>query len=281
MYRQYKAFPEFNRICMKASRDRAYQRHIDALRKIRSSIDTNKPSSPQAYRRYKSHENEKRRNSDVTRSRDIERDEHHSPKNDSIRIARENHRLLAAVQDKKPLLDRNDWYLHQLDHMYQTTKMSEFKKTVPISEIQRQRMSRTRPATTYNGPRSRYPPLSTSYGQRTHTAKYYDEDYSSSDEEEHMPPPRRRTQKIASSSSSSDSEFEHKKHQNKTEATPKLEHVGLAAKKKEEPQTQKLSIHHHKPPKETVNKQSPRQKKKEIKSSSSSSSSSTDQSDSD
>ena len=70
-----------------------------------------------------------------------------------------------AVHDAKPILNRNDWYLHQIDHIYQTSKMSEFKKTVPISEIRKQEL-KSRPSTTFHANRNSLPPLSAAQGNR-------------------------------------------------------------------------------------------------------------------
>lgn len=73
-------------------------------------------------------------------------------KDEMWRITHENRKLLTAVQERKPTLNRNDWLMHRLDHQYQITKMSEFKRTVPMGEIIRQEQVRTsqksRPSTT-------------------------------------------------------------------------------------------------------------------------------------
>ena len=158
MYRQYKALPEGNKICIKAARDRAYQQHLSALRNMKSSLDTKRPMIPQTLgRNYKRFENEKHRNAIIARDnnrllRHIESFQHQenypaapiqrpftlqgqAQRDEMSRITFENHKLLKAVQQRKPILNRNEWLKHRLDHEYQITKMSEFKKTVPMSQI--------------------------------------------------------------------------------------------------------------------------------------------------
>lgn len=158
MYRQYKALPEGNKICIKAARDRAYQQHLSVLRNMKSSLDTKRPMIPQTLgRNYKRFENEKQRNAIIARDnnrllRHIESFQHQenypyapiqrpftlqgqAQRDEMSRITFENHKLLKAVQQRKPILNRNEWLKHRLDHEYQITKMSEFKKTVPMSQI--------------------------------------------------------------------------------------------------------------------------------------------------
>jgi hypothetical protein len=166
MYRQYKYLPEFNRVCIKASRDRAYQQHMDSLKRMRTCVDTTEPPIPQTVgRNYKRYENESQRNETITRDNrrllgkmnDIQRQEHYpravpqrpytlmgqAQKDEMWRITHENHKLLTAVQERRPVLNRNDWLHHRLDHQYQITKMSEYKTTVPMGEIIRQETVRT------------------------------------------------------------------------------------------------------------------------------------------
>jgi hypothetical protein len=170
MYYQYKNLPEFNRVCVKATRDRAYQLHMDALKNIRPSVDTRAPVIPQTIgRNYKRYENESERNRAITienrrllsRMNDIQREEHYPrsgqqrpytlmgrwQKEQMMRITHENRKLLSAVQERKPTIDRNDWRAHRLDHEYQITKMSEFKRTIPMDEIIRQEALRSATAT--------------------------------------------------------------------------------------------------------------------------------------
>ena len=187
----YRAIPEVNRICCQAARDRAYQQHIQALRNMKSSVDTRKPQTPQTIgRNYKKYENDKIRCTTILRDntrlenkmREIQKQEHFPrtvpqrpftlqgqyQKDEMNRIDKENEKLLKAIQTRKPVLNRTEWTRHRLDHTYQITKMSEFKKTVPMSDIVRQeyRMSMSRPATTLSHPRKT---VSSSYssGHRT------------------------------------------------------------------------------------------------------------------
>lgn len=183
MYRQYKYLPEVNRPCCRATRSREYQAHIDALHRIqthRGAIDTSHPNTPQTIgRNYKRYEHEKQRNLQIRKDNmrligkmdKISREEHYPrappqrpytlqgsrQKEEMKRITHENHKLLNAVQDRKPTLNRNDWLMHKLDHQYQLNKMSEYKQTVPMSEIMRQelRMSQGYTGSSYAGSSTR------------------------------------------------------------------------------------------------------------------------------
>jgi hypothetical protein len=174
MYRQYKYLPEVNRPCVRASRERSYGQHIDALTRMRTCVDTTQPDiPPRIGRNYKRYENETQRNLTITRDNrrllgkmnDIQRQEHYpravpqrpytlmgqTQKDEMARITHENGKLLTAVQERRPILNRNDWLHHSLDHQYQATKMSEYLTTVPMGEIIRQEAvkssRRTRPGT--------------------------------------------------------------------------------------------------------------------------------------
>jgi len=178
MYLKYRALPEFNRVCIKASRDRAYQQHMDALRRMRPVVDTRKPVTPQTVgRNYKRYEIEQQRNVTIERDNrrllgkinDVQRDEHYpraipqrpftlmgqTQKDEMTRVTRENRKILNAVQDRRPGLNRNDWLMHRLDHEYQITKMSQFRKTVPMGEIVRQERARTARGSLDGGSQSR------------------------------------------------------------------------------------------------------------------------------
>jgi hypothetical protein len=48
---------------------------------------------------------------------------------------------LTAVQERRPILNRNDWLHHRLDHTYQVTKNSEYLTTLPMGEIIREECS--------------------------------------------------------------------------------------------------------------------------------------------
>jgi hypothetical protein len=165
MYRYYKALPEHNRICVRAARDRAYRAHMDALKRMRTCVNTTQPDIPNTVgRNYKRFENEQQRNVTIVRDNQrllgkmsgIQRREHYprvvperpftlmgsAQKDEMARITHENHKLLVAVQERRPCLNRNEWLHHRLDHQYQITKMSEYKRTVPMGEIIRQEQRR-------------------------------------------------------------------------------------------------------------------------------------------
>ncbi|OHT16144.1 Splicing factor [Tritrichomonas foetus] len=166
MYRQYRYMPEVNRPCCRATRSREYQAHIDALTRIKTHkgvIDTTHPDTPQTIgRNYKRYEHEKQRNVQIRKDNmrlvgnmdRIAREEHYPravpqrpftlqgqrQKDEMWRITHENHKLLNAVQERKPILNRNDWLMHKMDHTYQVNKNSEYRQTVPMSEIMRQEL---------------------------------------------------------------------------------------------------------------------------------------------
>lgn len=174
MYRVYRYMPEVNKPCCRASYERGYNAHMDALKRIKSSkpaIDNSRPITPQTIgRNYKRYENEQQRNQQIQRDNrrlvrkmeSISREEHfpraapqrpytlqgRAQKDEMMRITRDNHKLLNAVQERKPILNRNDWFLHKLDHEYQTTKMSEYRETVPMSDIIRSEVERSSRPTT-------------------------------------------------------------------------------------------------------------------------------------
>ncbi|OHT08173.1 hypothetical protein TRFO_23379 [Tritrichomonas foetus] len=163
MYRQYRYLPEVNRPCCRATRSREYQAHIDALHRIKSkrgTLDNSHPNTPQTIgRNYKRYENEKQRNLQIRKDNmrlvgnldRIAREEHYPravpqrpftlqgkvQKEEMLRITRENHKLLNAVQERRPILNRNDWLMHKIDHSYQVAKNAEYQQTVPMSEIMR------------------------------------------------------------------------------------------------------------------------------------------------
>ena len=118
------------------------------------------PDTPQTIgRNFKRYENEKMRNLQIRKENmrlignldRIAREEHyprHAPqrpftlqgikqKEEMARINYENRKLLQAVQERKPILNRNDWLMHKIDHDYQVAKNSEYQQTVPMSEIMR------------------------------------------------------------------------------------------------------------------------------------------------
>jgi hypothetical protein len=167
MYLQYKYLPEGNRPCVRASRERGYTAHVDALQRIHRSngaVDTSSPIvPPRIGRNYKRYENETQRNQEIERDNHrliykmdkIIREEHYpraapqrpftlqgqTQKDEMWRITHENHKILTAVQERRPILNRNDWLRHELDHEYQVTKNSEYLRTVPMGDIIRDQLS--------------------------------------------------------------------------------------------------------------------------------------------
>jgi hypothetical protein len=165
MYRYYRTLPEFNRSCIKAARDRAYQQHVSALKDMRPSVDTTRPQCPQVIgRNYKRYVNDQERNELIVRDNkrllgkmgDIQRQEHYpiavpkrpftllgqAQKDEMARITHENRKMLVALQERRPTLNRNDWMVLRLDHEYQIQKMSEYTRTRPMGDIIRAERAR-------------------------------------------------------------------------------------------------------------------------------------------
>jgi hypothetical protein len=151
MYRYYNTFPEFNKRCVQASRTRAYEKHKEALKHIRTCIDTSPPYVRHAFPR-----DSKRKDHEEQPPPDVPNDNKLQPlrqrpftllgqaqKDEMSRITQENRKLLVAVQVRPPVLNREDWRYHVLDHRYQIAKMSEYKKTVPMAQLVRQEQRRS------------------------------------------------------------------------------------------------------------------------------------------
>lgn len=154
----YRAQPEFNRICVKRSRDRAYKKHIEALKRVKPSIDTRQPICPPSVgKNFKRYEIEKQRNVRI-RNQNIQlvqrldrivREEHYhsqAPQRpftlqgqfqrlEMQRISKENAKLVLAVQNSRPILNRLEWMAHKVDHEYQHHKNAQYRPTLPMSEI--------------------------------------------------------------------------------------------------------------------------------------------------
>lgn len=154
----YRAPPEVSRICIRKARDRAYQKHLDALKNVKSTLDTKQPRMPNSIgKNFKRYEIEKQRNLAIQnqnvrlvhRLDKILREEHFASqppgrphtlqgryqKEQMLRITEENAKIVKAIQQSRPLLNRNDWYMHRIDHEYQHHKNAEYKQTLPMSEI--------------------------------------------------------------------------------------------------------------------------------------------------
>ncbi|EAY04418.1 hypothetical protein TVAG_417160 [Trichomonas vaginalis G3] len=154
----YRAPPEVSRICVRKARDRAYQKHLNALKNVKPSIDTRQPITPNSIgKNFKRYEIEKQHNLAIQnqnvrlvhRLDKILREEHYCAqppgrphtlqgrfqKEQMLRITEENAKIVKAIQQSRPLLNRNDWYMHRLDHEYQLHKNAEYKQTLPMSEI--------------------------------------------------------------------------------------------------------------------------------------------------
>lgn len=154
----YRAPPEFNRICIRAARERAYRQHMDALKRVKPSIDTRQPLCPNTIgKNYKRYEIEKQRNLAIRKNNiklvnnldKIIREEHYpsyppqrpytlqgkAQKEQMLRISKENEKIIHAVQSSRPILNRMEWQQHHVDHEYQHHKNAEYMPTLPMSEI--------------------------------------------------------------------------------------------------------------------------------------------------
>ena len=156
MYRQY---PPTNRSINKADRDRAYQNHMNALRKIKhSSIDTSEPSKPgrlnfnpkrqeiNKQRDLENQLNDERLNQQIS---SMQKEKHfptfstklqnypgdYTKKERMRQITKENQRLLNDFENVNPSLNRNEWYLHKIQHEYQVSKNSTLSPTLPMAKV--------------------------------------------------------------------------------------------------------------------------------------------------
>ena len=157
----YRAPIEVNRLCARAERERMYNIHLKKLKTIKPSVDCHSPIVPKSIGiNAKRYEIQKQRNLEIQRDNKklvhnldkILKEEHYQfqppgrvytlkgryDKEEFRRIKLENKKIVKAVQSSRPILNRNDWYLHKLDHEYQHAKNAEYKQTVPMSEIMRQ-----------------------------------------------------------------------------------------------------------------------------------------------
>ena len=191
----YRNIPEFNKTCIRASRERAYQKHMDALKRIQSNIPNHGPipSKPQKSA------NGKRKMKDsqidapyyestMMTSRTEGSSSHIRPytlhgkvqKEEVKRIRYENSRILRAVQSTQAEFSRNTWMLQKIDSDYQVAKNSEFLRTVPMNEMIQKELSHsykpTRSSTIYSGVRSsltsrpRTTRIGRNYTQRTNSS---------------------------------------------------------------------------------------------------------------
>ena len=159
----HRAIPEFNRICVKASRERAFAQHIEALKSIQHSKKPKVGLNPETYVVTKDKASTKKREGFVEEKKAVNGVRSSIPKKEPksilasrpytlrgqaqrdelARINYENAKILHAVQTSKPTLSRNEWLEHRLEHKYQVTKISEFTKTVPKTDIIKDELDKT------------------------------------------------------------------------------------------------------------------------------------------
>ena len=162
----HRSIPEFNRICVKAARERAYAQHVEALKKIKPSVNNKHPLDGIPVSLNKKKKNPEKPQGEEgkvisdkmgVKKREIKQEKlaqrpytlrGQAQKDEMLRINYENSKILKAVQHKKPTLSRNDWLEHRIEHDYQVTKISEFKKTVPKSNIIRSEFDQTKKSST-------------------------------------------------------------------------------------------------------------------------------------
>ena len=159
MYRAYRYMPEANRTCCKLDRDRAYKQHLDALKRTRASLDMSTPDIPPAMG-----QNRKRYVIQKARMEEIQKHnfelygnlgkiQNRSPvyrnsdgqamytlqgkwqKEQAAKINNENQRVVRAIQERKPTLNRHDLFAHQCDHEYQYQRKSLYKPTLSMGQV--------------------------------------------------------------------------------------------------------------------------------------------------
>ena len=163
MYRYYRYMPEGNRPCCKLDRDRAYKLHLDKLRRTRASLDMSTPDIPPAMG-----QNRKRYVIQKARMEEIQKDNlalygnlgkirDRDPvykntgqvmytlqgkwqKEQAYKINQENQRVVRAIQERKPTINRYDMFAHQCDHEYQYQRKSLYKPTIPMGQVIQQKL---------------------------------------------------------------------------------------------------------------------------------------------
>ena len=158
----YRSEPEVSKICQKAMRERAYKQHLKALKKVHHIIDTSKPIKPRTIgKNFYQYELDNQKNLEISKQnkklvenlQKIYKKSHFKlpppqrpytlqgriQREEMLKITEDNEKIIKAVQNKKPLLNRNDWLQHEIEHEYQLHKISEFKPKIPISDIIKQK----------------------------------------------------------------------------------------------------------------------------------------------
>ena len=164
MYRVYKYMPEGNRHCVMLDRKRAYQQHLDALKRTRASLDMSTPEKPAAMGLdMKKHEIERQRALDIQKENyrllgNIKKIENrkavykdHAERGHSLQgqwqkeqvyqINQENMKVVKAIHERKPVLNRNDFLWHECDHEYQYMRKSLYKPTLPMGKVIRNKLA--------------------------------------------------------------------------------------------------------------------------------------------
>lgn len=119
----HRAIKEVNKTCARADRDRQYQQHMLALKKI------NKSRAPQSWKPMTS----------MSRTRDISGGRA-SPKRVE-RVKEDAVHLPSVLKSKGPQIDNKQWWLQSMDHEYQVRKNSEYNRTLPLKKIVRNELN--------------------------------------------------------------------------------------------------------------------------------------------
>ncbi|OHT06116.1 hypothetical protein TRFO_25980 [Tritrichomonas foetus] len=185
MYMEHRDMPVSNRICANASRERAFKRHKEAMQNIKSSVNTSKPTVPSNIgRNMKRIENNKQKQAEIARhdqklAHDIElinkspyasnNNVNYSIRRSKVtlrqieereRIDRENRRLVDAILSRPPIINRFDMHVHAADHLYQTKRLSIYKKAPPSQLPPMEPLSArapTKPGTKIKEPQQKQP----------------------------------------------------------------------------------------------------------------------------
>jgi len=118
MYRKYRFMPEANRTCARQSYERSYGAHMDALRRIYATS-----GAILGIRATTGAKSGGSRTTSLPRGAG------------NTRRASENHAILLAVQDRTPVMTRDGWFRHKLDHEYQLQKIARFREIVPMRTV--------------------------------------------------------------------------------------------------------------------------------------------------
>ncbi|OHT06711.1 hypothetical protein TRFO_25172 [Tritrichomonas foetus] len=110
----YRAIPEVNRICAMADRSRRYRLHQEALLKLKAKPGNANPKAKSALQQTK-----------VVRPYSLRGK---AQKEEQERITYENKKIMKAICNLDPTINRAEFYEHEIDHKHQVSRMSNVNK---------------------------------------------------------------------------------------------------------------------------------------------------------